>query len=308
LKGRYLWNKRTGEALTKAIGYFQQAIEQDPSYALAYVGLADTTALLPDYGSTSAAEASPKAKQAALKALELDGTLAEAHDVLGIISFRNFEWSAAENEYRRAIELKPEYPSAHHRYALLLCGTGRVEEGLEEIERARQLDPTSLIINGIVSLELVSAREYDRAIEQAKKTLELDPGFWLARMHLAGAYMGQGRYAQAVAELEKLRPSAAIPVIYTGFVGYAYALSGQRNEALRVLAELKERSKREYVPPTAPALIYTALGDKDQAFAWLDRAYAERDSYLVYLKPYPLFDSLRSDPRFTRLLKQMHLE
>ena len=308
LKGRYLWNKRTGEALTKAIGYFQQAIEQDPSYALAYVGLADTTALLPDYGSTSAAEASPKAKQAALKALELDGTLAEAHDVLGIISFRNFEWSAAENEYRRAIELKPEYPSGHHRYGVLLINLGRLEDARAELERARQLDPTSLIINGIVSLELVSAREYDRAIEQAKKTLELDPGFWLARMHLAGAYMGQGRYAQAVAELEKPGLSTAIPPAYTGFLGYAYAMSGRRVEARRILAELEARSKREYVPPTAPALVYTGLGDKDQAFAWLDRAYAEREMYLLHLRSMPLFDSLRSDPRFTRLLEQMHLE
>ena len=307
LKGRYFWNKRTGEALTKAIGYFQQAIEQDASYALAYVGLADATALLPEYGSTSAGEAWPKAKQAALKALELDGTLAEAHDVLGLISFYNYEWSAAEHEHRRAIELKPEYPTAHHRYALLLVATGHVEEGLAEAERARRLDPTSLIINGMAIAILNVAREYDRAIEQAQRTLELDPGFWVARMQLAGAYMGQSRYAQALAELEKLRPSA-IPAIYSGFVGYAYAVSGQRVEAQRMLAELEERSKREYVPPTAHALIFTGLGDKDQAFAWLDKALAKRDSWLVHLKPHRLFDSLRSDPRFTRLLKQMHLE
>src|SRR5499427_1224386 len=150
LKGRFLWNKRTGEALTKAIAYFQQAIEQDPNYALAYVGLADATALLPEYGSTSVTEALPKAKQAALKALELDATLAEAHEVLGLINYYNYEWSAAENEYRRAIELKPEYPTAHHRYALLMRATGRVEEGLAAAELARQLDPTSLIINGMV--------------------------------------------------------------------------------------------------------------------------------------------------------------
>jgi TolB-like protein/Tfp pilus assembly protein PilF len=308
LKGRYLWNKRTGEALTKAIGYFQQAIEQDPSYALAYVGLADATALLPEYGSMSAAEALPKAKQAALRALELDGTLAEAHDVLALISDANFEWSTAEHEYRRAIELKPEYPTAHHRYALLLDATGRVEEGLAEAERARQLDPTSLIINGMMSGLLTQARKYDRAIEQAKKTLELDPEFWLARMHLAGAYIGQSRYAEAVTELDKLRPFAAIPAIYTGFVGYVYAISGQRADALRTLAELEERSEREYVAPTAVALIYTGLGNKDQAFAWLDRAYAARDSWVRHLKSHSVFDSLRSDPRFTRLLKQMHLE
>jgi serine/threonine-protein kinase len=310
LKGRYLWNKRTGEALTKAIGYFEQAIEQDPSYALAYVGLADATALLHEYeyGSGYVGEAGPKAKQAALKALELDGTLAEAHDVLGLISLYNYEWSAAEHEYRRAIELRPEYPTVHHRYAALLCGAGRFEEGLAEAERARQLDPTSLIINGMLAGELGAARQYDRAIEQAKKTLELDSEFWNPRMFLAGAYMAQGRYAQAVAELEKLRPSAAVPVIYTGFVGYAYAMTGRNAEARRLLAELEERFKREYFSPTAVALIYIGLGDKDQAFTWLDRACAERDSWLFYLRPYPLLDSLRSDPRFTRLLKQMHLQ
>ncbi len=308
LKGRYFWNKRTAEALTKAIGYFQQAIEQDPSYALAYVGQADSTALLPEYGSTSVAEALPKAKQAALRALELDRTLAEAHEVLGLISQYDYEWSAAEHEFRRAIALKPEYPSAHHRYALLLRATGRLEEARAEVERARQLDPTSLIINNMVSRALIDAREYDRAIEQAKKTLELDPGFWLPREMLAIAYMGQGRYAEGVAELEEPGPSSALPIREAGVLGYAYAASGQRMKALRMLAELEERSKREYVSPSARALIYIGLGDKEQAFAWLDRAYAARDWRLRELKAWPLFDSLRSDPRFTRLLKQMHLE
>jgi tetratricopeptide (TPR) repeat protein len=308
LKGRYFWNKRTGEGLTQAIGYFQQAITQDPSYALAYVGLADATALLPEYGSTSAAEALPKAKQAALKALELDGTLAEAHEVLGLINYKNFEWSAAEHELRRAIELKPEYPTAHHRYALLLNLQGRPAEGLAEAERALQLDPTSLIINGMMISLLTAARQYDRAIEQAKRTLELDPGFFAAHMNLAGAYLGQGRYAQAVAELEKLGPSSALPTIYIGYVGYAYAVSGRSADALRTLAELETRSKSEYVTPMAPALIYIGLGNKDQAFAWLDRAHGERDIWLPNLKSAPPFDSVRSDPRFTRLLKQMHLE
>ena len=308
LKGRYLWNKRTVDALTKASAYFQQAIEQDPSYALAYVGQADATALLFDYGSTTAAVALPKAKEAALKALELDESLAEAHEVLGLISAYNYEWSVAERECRRAIELKPGYLSAHHRYAVLLRLMGRVKEGLAEAERARQLDPTSVIINSSMTTLLIDAREYDRAIEQAKKTLELDPGFWLEHMHLARAYLEQGRYAEAVAELEKLRPFAAIPVIYTGVLGYAYVMSGQRVEGLRILAELEERSKREYVPPTALALIYTGLGNKDQAFAWLDRAYAERDTWLLHMKSHSAFDTLRSDPRFTPLLKQMHLE
>jgi TolB-like protein/Tfp pilus assembly protein PilF len=309
LKGRWFWNKRTAAALTTAIGYFQQAIEQDESYALAYVGLADSNVLLVEYGSTSVAEALPKAERAALKALELDGTLAEAHEVLGLIRAYDYQWSAAENEYRRAIELKPDYPTAHHRYAVTLIATGRIGEAKAEAERARQLDPTSLIINSLLAAILVSAREYDRAIEQEKKALELDPSFAYGRSALARAYIGQTRYAEAVAELDKLKATlAAWPARYAGELGYAYAMSGQRAEALRVLAELEERSQREYISPSARALIYTGLGDKDQAFAWLDKAYAERDWRLRELKFSPLFDSLRSDPRFTRLLKQMHLE
>jgi TolB-like protein/Tfp pilus assembly protein PilF len=308
LKGRFFWNKRNPEALKKAIEYFQQAIEQDPSYALAYVGLADSTALLPEYGSGSEAEALPEARHAAHKALELDGTLAEVHELLGLISQYEYQWSAAETEIRRAIELKPENPSGHHRYGVLLSFHGRFEESLAEHERARQLDPASLVINGSVAGTFILARKYDRAIEQAKKTLELDPGFWLPREFLAIAYMGQGRYAEAVAELEKTGPSSTIPLRGVGIAGYAYAISGRRADALRLLEELEERSKREYVSPSARALIYIGLGDKDQAFAWLDRAYAERDWRLRELKTSALYDSLRSDPRFTRLLKQVHLE
>jgi len=308
LKGRYFWNKRSPEALKKAIEYFQQAIELDRGYALAYVGLADTTAILPEYGSISEAEVLPKAKQAALKALELDGTLAEAHDILGLISQYEYQWSAAEREMRRAIELKPEYPSAHHRYAILLRAMGRLEEALAEAERARQLDPTSLVINGAAAGALVDARRYDQAIEQAKKTLELDPGFWLPHELLAIVYIEQGRYAEAVAEFERPGPSSALPSRQAGLAGYAYAMSGRRAEALRVLAELEERSKGGFVPSSARALIYIGLGDKDQAFGWLDKAYAELDWRLRELKVQPLYDSLRSDPRFTRLLKQVHLE
>jgi TolB-like protein/Flp pilus assembly protein TadD len=307
LKGRYFWNKRNAEALTKAIGYFQQAIDHDATYALAYVGLADSNALLIEHGSTSAAEALPKAKQAALKALELDGTLAEAHEVLGLISQYDYEWSVSEHEFRRAIELKPEYPSGHHRYGVLLINLGRLEDARAELERARQLDPTSLVINNSATAALIAAREYDRAIDEAKKTLELEPGSRITRYWLARAYMGLGRYTEAV-ELEKFGPSSALGSGYAGVLGCAYAMSGRRVEAQRVLSELEGRSKREYVSPSARALVYMGLGDKDQAFAWLDKAYAERDWRLRELKAQPIFDSLRSDPRFTRLLKQMHLE
>jgi len=307
LKGRYFWNKRNPEAVAKAAEYFQQAIEQDPSYALAYVGLADCTALV-EYGSVSAAEALPKARQAALKALELDETLAEAHEVLGLIGQHSYDWGSAEREYQRAIELQPEYSSVHHRYGLLLMTMGRVKEARLEAERARQLDPTSLIVNNMLTFMLVGTREYDRAIEQAKKTLELDPGFEPVRLWLARAYMGLGRYPEALAELENLKTSAGAGASRDALLGYAYAMSGRRADALRMLAELDERSKREYVPASTRALIYIGLGDKDQAFVWLDRAYDERDWRLRELKTQPMFDSLRSDERFTRLLKRMRLE
>jgi TolB-like protein/Flp pilus assembly protein TadD/tRNA A-37 threonylcarbamoyl transferase component Bud32 len=308
LMGRYFWNKRTKEMLTKAINYFHQAIEQDPSYALAYVGLADSTIILAEYGSTSVAEALPKAKQAAHRALELDESLAELHEVLGVISVFDYEWSAAEQQLRRAIEIKPEYPSAHHRYAVLLTTLGRLKEAKAEAERVRQLAPTSPIINNVLTATFVASHEYDRAIEQAKKAIELAPGFPQPRVLLAVAYIGQGRDVDAVVELEKLGPSAGLAAGFAGAVGYAYAMSGRRAEALRVLSELNGRSENEYVPPSARALIYVGLGDKDQAFAWLDKAYADRDFRLRELKTSPIFDSLRSDPRFTQLLKRMHFD
>jgi serine/threonine-protein kinase len=306
LKGRYLWNKRTADALAKARTYFQQAIEQDPTYALAFVGLADTVIVI-EHGAASAVEMLPDAKRAALKALEIDGALAEAHATLGLISHYNYEWITAEQEFRQSIKLKPEYPTVHQWYGLLLVSTGRLKEALAQAEQARQLDPTSLIINSALTATLVAAREYDRAIAQANKTLELDPSFQQAHYDLTYAYMGQGRYREAVAELEKLGPSA-LSSRGAGQLGFAYGMNGQRAEALRVLAQLEKRSEREYVQPSARALIYMGLGDKDQAFAWLDKAFAERDYRLRELKAQPLFDSLRSDPRFTRLLKQMHLE
>jgi len=307
LKGQYFWNRRNAETLTKAVASFQQAIEHDPTYALAYVGLADSVAVQLEYGSP-ALKRLPEAKRAALKALELDGTLAEAHASLGMIHSYNYEWSAAEEELRRATELKPEYPTAHQWYSLLLLSTGRVEKAREEAERARQLDPISLIINLHLSTVLYVGREYDRAVEQARRTLELDPGFPIARWRRATMYIAQGRYADAVTDLEELEASPALRRNQAGLLGYAYAMSGNRAAALRKLAEIEERSMREYTRPSNRALIYMGLGDKDQAFAWLDKAYLERDSRLRELKAYPLFDSLRSDPRFTRLLKQVYPE
>jgi TolB-like protein/Tfp pilus assembly protein PilF len=302
LKGRYFWNQRTREGLLKAISFFQQAIAEDPSYALAHAGLGDSYVLLTQGGSTPAAEQLLRAKEAVHRALELDGTLAEAHAALGLISMNEYDWSGAEREYRRAIELNPRYATAHHWYALFLSNT-RPAEARTEIDRARQLDPTSPVINAASSLLHNLAREYPQAIEDANKALELDPHFAFARLNLANTYTQTRRYAEALAELDALERSD----LSLGWRGYILAISGQRDAARRVLAELQGRVGRD-VSPTSLAEVYAALGDKDAAFEWLDKAYAERDFRLGRLKVWPTWDPLRSDPRFARLLRRLQLE
>ena len=304
LRGRFLWQKRTPDSLTKAAEYFQQAVESDPTYALAYAGLAEARALLIEYGSAQSLDMLPKAKEAVRKALELDGSLAEAHAASGALSLYDFDWSMAERELRRAIELKPDDASAHHRYALVLVMKGRCKEGQAQAEKASQLDPTSLAIRNYLTVSLYCAREYGRAIEQARKTLELDPGFALARSFLALSYIGQGRYTEAVQELEKLEATNR----YVGDLGYAYGIAGQREKALRLLSDLDARSRTEYVTPTVRSLIYLGLGEKEQALSWLEKAVTARDWRLRQLKFDPRWDPLRSEPRFARILKEVHLD
>jgi TolB-like protein/tetratricopeptide (TPR) repeat protein len=304
LRGRFLWQKRTPESLTNAAAHFQQAVELDPTYALAYLGLADARLLLIEYGSAPSRDMLPKAKEAVRKALELDGSLAEAHAALGNVSIFEFEWATAERELQRAIELKPDDASAHHRYALVLVMEGRCKEGQAQAEKGSQLDPTSLVISTFVTVTLYCARDYTHAIEQAKKTLELDPRFALARSYLGLAYIGQGRYTEAIQELEKLEATNR----YVGDLGYAYGIGGQRDKALRLLSDLDGRSRTEYVTPTVRALIYLGLGQKEQALSWLEKAVAERDWRLRQLKFDRRWDPLRSEPRFARILKQVNLD
>ncbi len=250
----------------------------------------------------------PRARRAALKALQIDDTLAEAHDVLGLINAFNYDWKAAEEEARRAIELKPAYPTAHHRYAVLLFSIGRTAQAVAEAEGAVQLDPTSLPINNLLIGALYYNREYGRAIEQAKRTLELDPGYSYAHSLLARTLMAQGRVAEAVQHLEKRRVSV-YPNPLAGDLGYAYARSGRRSEALRELADLEERARNERISlAPARAIIHTGLGSNDEAFVWLSQAYEERNVALRWLKADPIFDSLRSDARFTQLLKKINLD
>jgi len=309
LKGRYWWNKRTEEGFTRAIEYFRQAIDLDPTYALAYAGLADSYSIPEAYGFTSPQEAYPRAKAAILKALALDDTLAEAHSSLGWLKFGyEFDWTSAENELRRAIELSPNYATAHHWYGVLLWTTGRLDEGLAEMKRAQQLDPFSVIISDMVGQILSDSQKYDLAIEQYKKTIELDPNWPGAYGDLGIAYVRKNMYAEAIAELEKQVRLSQGGSYELADLGYAFALVGRRAEALKILDQIDAMAKQRYVPALPRAMIYIGLGDKDQAIRWLENAYDERSSQITWLKVDPTWDPLRGDPRFQDLLRRMGLE
>src|SRR5579862_5112129 len=303
LKGRYFWNKRTADGLKAARAYFQQAIEEDPKYAQAYSGLADTYALLGDwqYAAMTPKEAFPKAKAAAIKALELDSTLGEAHNSLAFV-LDAFDWDldAAGNEFRRAIELNPGYATAHHWYAWHLSLLGRFDEAIAEMRKGENLDPLSLIINADVAELLVIAHHYDESIAQSRKTIEMDPNFALAHNQLAQAYLQKQMYDEAVAELRKAVQLSGNSPTCIANLARAYVGSGKRSEAIRLLNDLKKRSIHGYSNASEIATIYASLGDTDQAMNWLEKAYEERFNPGVLLRPG--FDPLRSDPRFQNLL------
>jgi serine/threonine protein kinase/Tfp pilus assembly protein PilF len=310
LKGRFFWNKRTQEGYRKSLGYFQQAIDRDPTYALAYVGIADCHNLLGWYDYLPPQEAFARARAAAQKALEMDDTLAEANASRGWIS-TNYEWDwpAAESKYRRAIELNPSYATAHQWYAEYLSYMGRHDESVAEAKRAQELDPFSMIINTDLGQVLYYARQYDQAIEQLQKTLELDPNFIVAHFFLAFVYAQKAMNDKAIAEAQRAMDlSARDHSLILAQLGATYSYSGRRDDAKKVLDELHQLSNQRYVSPFYMALIYMGLGQKDQAFEWLERAYKERDHWLETLKVHPWLDSLRSDPRFTALLKRIGLE
>jgi eukaryotic-like serine/threonine-protein kinase len=303
LKGNYSWNKRTEEDLKQGIEYFQQAIAKDPNFALAYAGLAGCYGVLAgSYRNPN--QFYPQARAYAKKALEIDKTLAEAHTALaGVKAYHDWDLPGAEIEFKRAIELNPNYPTAHQRYSLLLTWMGRAEESLVEVRRALELDPVSLAINTSLGTRLYYARQYDQALEQFQKTLKLDPNFFNTRVELAAVYVEKGMHEQALAELARSRSrEAALPS-----VGYVYARSGRRSEAESVLAELKELSKKRYVSPVDVAAIYAGLGERDQAFAWLGKGSAEHSVGMLSLKVNPRFEVLRADPRFTDLLRRIGL-
>ena len=310
MKGRFYWNKRMPSALHKSVEYYEQAIQQDPTFALAYAGLADTYALLggPEAGGDMAPiEALPKAKAAALKSIQLDASLAEPHVSLAHVSyFYDRDWVVAEREFKRAIELNPNYPVAHHWYAIFLSTIpGRIPEALTEIRRALDLDPTSLIINSWYGRILDVAGQLDKAVEQLKKTVELDPNFILAHYRLGQTYAEKRMYTEAIDEFNKvlnLQDGKA-----TGLMGlaYVYALAGRRPEADKSLNELLELSKQRYVSPGQIGIIYIARGEKDKAFQRLEEANKVYDLNLMRMKVERRFDPLRSDPRFDDLVRRL---
>jgi len=305
LKGRFYWNKRTEDGIRRGIEYFQQAIDLDPGYALAYAGLADSYNLLAGYSALSPREAFPRAKAAARKALEIDDSLAEAHTSLAFVMLAyDWDWAAAERTFKRAISLDPTYATAHHWYALLLIATSRKIEGVNEVKRAQELEPLSLAISTGLGFVYHLNRDYDQAIEAFRKTLEMEPAFILARRRLAQTYLAKGEFKQAVAEIEKA--AAVSPDTETlAALGQAYAVSGNREEAKRLLAQLTELSSNKYIPAFFLARIYIGLGEKDLALEYLEKAYDERYGMLAYLRQEAAFDSLQSDPRFEAFVERV---
>jgi TolB-like protein/DNA-binding winged helix-turn-helix (wHTH) protein/Flp pilus assembly protein TadD len=306
LKGRYFWNKRTPDSLKVALAYFNQAIDEDPNYAQAYSGLADTYALLGDwqYAVMTPKEAFPRAKAAAIKALELDSTLSEAHNSLAFC-FDAFDWDleSAGKEFQRSIELNPGYATAHHWYAWHLSLLGRYDEALEEMRKAKNLDPLSLIINADLAELLVIAHFYDESIIQSRATIAMDPNFALAHNQLAQAYLQKHMNVEAIAELQKaVELSGGSPTCVAN-LARAYAASGKTSEAVKLLGDLKNHSNRGYSDASEVAVVYAALGDKDQAMHWLEIGYEERFNPGVLLRPG--FDPLRSDQRFQDLLRRI---
>lgn len=302
LRGRYFMNKRNEEGLRKGIGYFTEAIEKEPGYALAYAGLADAYSVLGFYqfGALAPEESFQRAKVAAMKALELDETLSEAHASLALARVdADHDEAGAEREYRRAIELNPNYATAHHWYSDFLAALDRQDEAMAEIRRALELDPLSLVINATLGERLFYARRYDEALAQLRRTLEMDEGFVPARYLLGLTYEQKGMYAEAIAELNRARELSGGSPWMVAALGHSLAMAGRRAEAEQVLVELKELSKRMRVSPYDIATVYTGLGEKTQALEWLQKLYKTHNKRLI--KADPRMDSLRLDPRFQEI-------
>jgi TolB-like protein/DNA-binding winged helix-turn-helix (wHTH) protein/Flp pilus assembly protein TadD len=308
LKGRYFWNKRTGDGLRTAIDYFDRAISIDPAYAEAYAGLADSYAVGGDwkYGVLSPQDAFPKATAAAAKALALDDTLGEAHASLAFaLDLYAWDWPAAENEYNRAIKLDPNYATAHQWYSWHLIMMGRNDDAMFELKKAQNLDPLSLIINADIADALCVARRYDEAVAQSKKTLQMDPNFAVGHYELGQALAQQHMYDEAIAEFQRAIALSRHSVLFWANLGYVYAVSGRKAEAMKIIDDLQTQYDQDPSAGADLALIYVGLGDHDEAMNWLNKAYEERFKASILLRP--AFDPLRSDARFEDLLRRVGL-
>ena len=310
LMGRFLWSKRTEDGFKTAIDYFKLAIKQEPNYAPAFAGLADCYNLLGFYDYLQPKDAFPKAKEAALEALRLDSTLAEAHTSLGFtLLFYEWDWERAENEFKQAIELNPNYATAHFWYAMYLTVCGRHEEAIDRGKRAQELDPLSMMINDARGWAYFFMRRYDNAIEAFQKALLTTEGFWYAHWALSVVYFQKEMYEKSLTEIQKARDlyKGCQPRIES-LIGMIYARTNKREEAQEVIKYLMELSKQKYVPPATIAVIYFSLEKNDQGFEWLNKAFEVRDGLLTWLKVHPFLDSIRSDPRYTALLRKMNID
>jgi tetratricopeptide (TPR) repeat protein len=310
LKGRFYWNKRKADDLQKAVEYFDQAIEKDPGYALAYAGLASTYAVLPEYSGLPARDFIPKAEIAARKALDYDATMAEPHAVLGLIRYSHqWDWTGGEQEFKQAMDRNPNYPTSHHWYGICLRQQGKFEAALSESKRALELDPLSLVINWSVGELLSNMQRYDLAMEQFKKTVELDPNFPGTYQGLGITYAQQGRFAEAIGELQKAKKIVGANNPYaSGLLGHMYARAGRKDEATQILNQLLDFSQRGYELSVQIAGVYAGLGEKDKAFEWLEKGYTEQNSELGWFKIAPEWSNLRSDPRYAVMLKKIGLD
>jgi TolB-like protein/Tfp pilus assembly protein PilF len=306
LKGRYFWSKRTKEGLKKGTDYFKEAIDMDPSYALAYAGLADAYAFLGLHRVTPPDDILPNARAAAVKALQIDNTLAEGHSALAYIkTIYDWDWKGAERDYLRSIELNSRDASTHSYYANYLAAMGRHDESMAQVHRAQELDPLSPIINAMVAYMALLKRDYAFAIKQCEKTREIEPNFFWIYMGLGWLYEETGRVDEALPEFQRAVDLTGGTMGTLAGLGHGYGVAGQRKEALEIINRLQDKSQQSYVVPYDIALVYAGLGETEQALSWLERAYQERFGWLIWINEEPKWDFLRAEPRFQKLIALM---
>jgi DNA-binding winged helix-turn-helix (wHTH) protein/TolB-like protein/Flp pilus assembly protein TadD len=307
LQGRYFWNKRNTASFRKAIEYFEQALAVDSNYALAYAGLADSYIRLNESGAPMNEEAVPKAKAAIMKALAIDDSLGEAHATLGFIKFRHdWDFAGADSEFKRAVELNPNYSEAHQWYAFYLLAVGKTNEADAEIKRGQELDPLSVSFNSNLAIYLFFRHDFERSITQARKTLEMEPDFSQARATLGLSYEQKSSNKEAIAELTKAQQASG-DVAMASWLGHALAQDGQTKEARRILSEIEEYAKKNYVPPYNLAVLHVGLGERQQAMDLLEKGFADRSLRPVWVKFDPRLDGLRQDGQFLQLIQRMGL-